>query len=179
MECFFTRRKTVCTFSFSSPLAVLIIPTTRNSDKIVQYLSKLIVLYSEWCDLHGVSNHRQLDCLFKNLFPLTSKRHQRSALLVLCVRGTTVDRWIPCTKGQWWGKCFYVIVFLLFESSRIMPRWPVGLCRRLTTCGSTCLSAIDKRLGAYFVKHIWAHNWIHLKILDVVILMLQLCRQLS
>ena len=33
---------------------------------------------------HGVSEHQPLECLFNNLFGLTSEIHQKSALLTLC-----------------------------------------------------------------------------------------------
>ena len=35
-------------------------------------------------DRHGVSNYQPIECLFNSLFKLTSKKHQRSALLSLC-----------------------------------------------------------------------------------------------
>ena len=48
---------------------------------------------------HGVSNQRQLDCLFNRLFRLTSNKHETRVTDRLW-RESTGDRWIPLTKGQ-------------------------------------------------------------------------------
>ena len=40
---------------------------------------------------HGVSNYHSIECLFNSLFKLTTKEHQRSALLSFCVWG--IHRW--------------------------------------------------------------------------------------
>ena len=45
---------------------------------------------------HGVSNHRQLCCLFSSLFMIITTTHQSSAL-------STGDRWIPRTKCYYCG----------------------------------------------------------------------------
>ena len=41
-----------------------------------------------------------------SLFKLTTKKTRRFRITTLCVRGTTTERRIPITKGQWCGKYF-------------------------------------------------------------------------
>ena len=42
---------------------------------------------------HCVSNHQQLDCLFNNLFSLTTKSHQKSSLLITLTISWIVPSW--------------------------------------------------------------------------------------
>ena len=46
-------------------------------------------------DRHGVSNYRSVGCLFISLFILTTKKHQRSALLSLCEGNPPVTDGFP------------------------------------------------------------------------------------
>ena len=50
-----------------------------------------------------------LTIIYSIVYSGTDKRkHQTSASLAF-VRGIHRDRWIPCTKGQWRGKCFHLM----------------------------------------------------------------------
>ena len=61
-----------------------------------------------WNNARGcVSNHRRIECLLKRLFRRRSKK--TSKLRVTLWGEFTGDRWIPCTKGQWRGKCFHLM----------------------------------------------------------------------
>ena len=44
---------------------------------------------------HGVSNYWSIECLFSSLFRLTTKNHQKSALLSLCERNPPVTGGFP------------------------------------------------------------------------------------
>ena len=46
--------------------------------------------YFEDCR-HGVSNYLSIECLFNTLFSVTTKSHQRSALLSLCEGNPPID----------------------------------------------------------------------------------------
>ena len=71
------------------------------------YVSKLHWRHN---DHDGVSNHQPHGCLLNRLFRRSSKsKHQSSASLAF-VWGIQRDRWIPLTKGQLRGKCFYLMM---------------------------------------------------------------------
>ena len=55
------------------------------------------------------------------------RKHQSSASLAF-VRGIHRDRWIPRTKGQWRGKCFYLMTSsCLWVFSKGIPHWSLTL----------------------------------------------------
>ena len=56
----------------------------------------------------GVSNHWQLNCLFKSVFKLTWSKKLRITILL---SGKPIsDQWIPLTRFQKWGKHFNIMV---------------------------------------------------------------------
>ena len=59
---------------------------------------------------HGISNHRQCDCLFNilNIFRLASKRTAKLYITGPLWKKSNGDRWILRTKGQKSGKSFHV-----------------------------------------------------------------------
>ena len=59
-------------------------------------------------DHDGVSNHQPHACLLNCLFRRRSKKISKLRVTGLCV-GIHRDRWIPHTKGQLRGKCFYLM----------------------------------------------------------------------
>ena len=61
-----------------------------------------------WVNLHNdtlfslkcVTNHMQLDCLFNNMFSVTSKKTSKLCITGLLWGEYISDWWIPLTKGQ-------------------------------------------------------------------------------
>ena len=74
-----------------------------------------------------VSNHQCLDHLLNRLFRRRSKKTSKLRL--------TGDPWIPLTKGQWRGKCFY-----LMTSSHIDLVYHVKTSRHGNALSITVLS---------------------------------------
>ena len=68
-------------------------------------------------DEKDISNHLKLHSLVKILFRLTKRNHQRQISLALC-EGNPPVTWIPCTNGQWCGKCFHVMMSSCTQSRR-------------------------------------------------------------
>ena len=65
---------------------------------------------------HSVSNHRPLDGLFNHLLSPTSKKHQGSALLALCVGNSPVTGEVPTQRANnaenvhiWWRHHAYKV----------------------------------------------------------------------
>ena len=57
---------------------------------------------------HDISNHRQLDWSFNNLFRPTSKKQTLKLYVILALWGESTDgRWIPIEKGQWWASLWW------------------------------------------------------------------------
>ena len=69
---------------------------------------------------HGVSNHHQLDRWFHSLFKLITK--MTSKLRIDLLWGEPgVHRWIPLTKGYYWGKRFHVMTSSWIKECRPRP----------------------------------------------------------
>ena len=104
---------------------------------------------------NGVSNHQSHNCLLKCLFSHKERHNENiTATRHWPLWGeSTGNRWIPRTKGQWRGKCFYLmtsssIMWLVFvwiasfqESS--VRFWEEGGCQQVIfviTCSATILA---------------------------------------
>ena len=70
-----------------------------------------------WHEHHGVSNHRQLDCLFNSLFMLTTKKTSR-----LCI----------CLAWQRWGPCHDVIESIKTTSMENVSTGVIMACQKCT-----------------------------------------------
>ena len=70
---------------------------------------------------HGVWNHQQLHSLVRLTINKTSKPG------IICPLGveTTFDQWLPLTKGQWYGKCFHVMISSCDQHINILYIWEV------------------------------------------------------
>ena len=55
----------------------------------------------------GVSNHQPHECLLSRLFQAQIKENIKAPRHWPLWGEFTGARWIPCTKGQWRGKCFH------------------------------------------------------------------------
>ena len=75
---------------------------------LIRYFSKISITHTSH-DHHGVTNRRQLDCLFNSSFRITSMEHHHQAPLAPCsfARESINDRRIPLTNGQQSGKRFH------------------------------------------------------------------------
>ena len=91
----------------------------------MQYTIALTSQWASWC-------HQQLDGLFNSLFRLTSKKHQRSPLLVLCGKG--IHRWPVDSphKGPVMQKTF---PFMMTSSNGNIFRVTGPLCGEFTGPG--------------------------------------------
>ena len=58
-------------------------------------------------DCHGVSNHRQLDCLFDSSFQVATNNASMLCIFGPLLREFTCDWWIPYRMRQWCEMCFY------------------------------------------------------------------------
>ena len=82
----------------------------------------ITVISHEW---HGASYHWQLNCLFKGLHRLTSKKHQSSAMLV-------------------WGKC---INHSVESPSMVDPQWDIWYWGSKWNLHTVCWSAFGCEWG--------------------------------
>ena len=85
-------------------------PTSINGSYFLVCKESITGLPLQWRhnDYDSVSNHQPHGCLLNRLFRHRSKKHQNSASLAF-VWGIHRDQWIPRTKGQLRGKCFYLM----------------------------------------------------------------------
>ena len=73
------------------------VQTSENSVLVAKWWNETKLVKFRWVDLnwnlyitamshdrHGISNYWSVECLFNSLFRLTTKKHQRSALISLC-----------------------------------------------------------------------------------------------
>ena len=65
-----------------------VVPSIRGDDRHLDCLTTFRHITVMSNDRHGVSNYRFIECLFNSLLRLTTKTHEKPALLSLCVEST-------------------------------------------------------------------------------------------
>ena len=109
-------------------------------------------------DHGGVSNHQPHGCLLNRLFRRRSKKTSKLRVTGHCA-GNHRDRWIPCTKGQLRGKCFYLMTSSwLQQVSRGRDKFAMCLLKSI-------FLGINGR-EVLVLKLIWAvykniHRWVY------------------
>ena len=115
------------------------------------HIMSIITVMSNEC--LGMSHHQSFGRLCNNLFGLTSKKHQTSALLALCEGNLLVDWWIPLTKGSVMRKVFSfpdVIMVIYLVSPLFTGTGPKSL---LLMPWLLVSSWVTTSQGVHYVKH--------------------------
>ena len=106
-------------------------PVTRKmfpfDDVIMDYGSVRCCSRLQWLhnERDGVSNHQRFDCLLSRFF---RRRSEKTSKFRVTEGKNIGDRWIPPAKGQYCGKCSYLMtpscwIHLVNNSLQDMPVW--------------------------------------------------------
>ena len=123
-------------------------------------------------DRHGVSNYRSIECLFNSVFELTTKKHQRSALLSLCEGNPLMTSGFHAQRDRnaenvfiWWRHSFLMSIFTRMQHIR-RSHFQYKIFKQLFCCRVLIWGALYllfiKPYGDYIYGILRWRNWIRL-----------------